>query len=248
MFNLSGSETIFLLLIALVVLGPEKLPEAVRRFGKAYGEFKKMTTGFQSELRSALDEPMKEMRETAEQLRKSANLDFNFEPDRVDGGETAEPVVERPYVYPPRVVAPIDAVATDGVAADAVDLGVDASVYEQPYLYPRATPDDAAAAAATAGSTAAEAVEIDTSPGVYEQPYLSPRTAPADAAVTEAVIGQVCEPDEPEQAAAPNGWTPVAGKRAAAAAAPPGWSPVASTGPVASGAPADTRDDEVAPG
>src|SRR5713101_6011949 len=79
-FNFSGSEIVFLLLLALIVLGPEKLPEAVRKFGKTYGEFKKMTTGFQSELRSALDEPMKEMRETADQLRKSANLDFNFEP------------------------------------------------------------------------------------------------------------------------------------------------------------------------
>ena len=45
MFNLSGSEIVFLLLLALIVLGPEKLPEAVRKFGKAYAEFKKMTTG-----------------------------------------------------------------------------------------------------------------------------------------------------------------------------------------------------------
>jgi sec-independent protein translocase protein TatB len=58
-----------------VVLGPEKLPEAVRRFGKAYGEFKKMTTGFQSELRSALDEPMREMRETADALRKAVDIE-----------------------------------------------------------------------------------------------------------------------------------------------------------------------------
>ncbi len=79
MFNLSGSEMIFLLLIALVVLGPEKLQEAVRRFGKAYGEFKKVTSGFQTELRSALDEPMREMRDTADAMRKAANLDFNFD-------------------------------------------------------------------------------------------------------------------------------------------------------------------------
>ncbi|HEX2783517.1 MAG TPA: Sec-independent protein translocase protein TatB [Ilumatobacteraceae bacterium] len=82
MFNLSGSEIVFLLLIALIVLGPEKLPEAVRKFGKVYAEAKKMTTGFQSELKSALDEPMREMRETAEAFKSAAGLGFNV--DEVD--------------------------------------------------------------------------------------------------------------------------------------------------------------------
>ncbi len=74
-FNIQGSELIFLLLLALVILGPEKLPEAVRKFGKAYGEFKKMASGFQGELRSALDEPMREIKGTADAIRKAANLD-----------------------------------------------------------------------------------------------------------------------------------------------------------------------------
>ena len=81
MFNFSGSEIVFLLLLALIVLGPEKLPEAVRRFGKAYGEFKKMTTGFQSELKSALDEPMREMRETADAFKKAASFDIDADAD-----------------------------------------------------------------------------------------------------------------------------------------------------------------------
>jgi sec-independent protein translocase protein TatB len=79
-FNLSGSELVFLLLLALIILGPEKLPEAVRKFGKTYGEVKKMSSGFQNELRSALDEPMREMRETADALRKSVDLDPTPEP------------------------------------------------------------------------------------------------------------------------------------------------------------------------
>ncbi|MFM9036640.1 MAG: Sec-independent protein translocase protein TatB [Actinomycetota bacterium] len=71
MFNLSGSEIVVILLLALVVLGPEKLPEAIRRFGRVYGELKRMSTGFQSELKSAFDEPMREIRETT-QLAKDA--------------------------------------------------------------------------------------------------------------------------------------------------------------------------------
>src|SRR5512141_1327486 len=91
MFNLSGSEIVFLLLIALIVLGPEKLPEAVRKFGKVYAEAKKMTTGFQSELKSALDEPMREMRETAEAFKSAAGLGFN-----VDEVDTPADAVDQP--------------------------------------------------------------------------------------------------------------------------------------------------------
>jgi len=91
MFNLSGSELVFLLLLALIVLGPEKLPEAVRKFGRVYSELKKMSTGFQSELKSALDEPMREMRETAEVFKKAVNFDFNDEGGVVVKDEAQEP-------------------------------------------------------------------------------------------------------------------------------------------------------------
>ncbi len=74
MFNVQGSEIIIILVLALIVLGPEKLPDAIRRFTKFYGEFKKMSTGFQSELRNALDEPMKELRDTADLVRKNTDL------------------------------------------------------------------------------------------------------------------------------------------------------------------------------
>jgi sec-independent protein translocase protein TatB len=73
-FNLSGTEIVVILLLALVVLGPEKLPDAIRKFGKTYAELKKMGTGFQQEFKSAIDEPMREMRETADLLKKSADF------------------------------------------------------------------------------------------------------------------------------------------------------------------------------
>jgi sec-independent protein translocase protein TatB len=75
-FNIEGSELIFLLLIALIVLGPEKLPDAIRKAGRAYAEFKKMANGFQGELKQALDEPMRELRDTADAMRAAANFDL----------------------------------------------------------------------------------------------------------------------------------------------------------------------------
>jgi sec-independent protein translocase protein TatB len=83
-FNLQGSELIIILLLALVVLGPEKLPEAMRKLGQFYAELKKMSSGFQQEFRNATDEPMREIRETANALRDS--VDFR----KLSSGEREE--------------------------------------------------------------------------------------------------------------------------------------------------------------
>jgi|TARA_B110000459_G_scaffold198846_1_gene244465 sec-independent protein translocase protein TatB len=72
-FNLQGSEIVVILLLALVILGPEKLPDAIRKFAQTYGELKKMGTGFQSEFRSVLDEPIREMKETARLVQDAAD-------------------------------------------------------------------------------------------------------------------------------------------------------------------------------
>jgi len=63
-FNFSGSEIVFLLILGLVVLGPEKLPGVLRRAGRLYGEFKRMTTDAQSEMRRALAEPIRDIQQT----------------------------------------------------------------------------------------------------------------------------------------------------------------------------------------
>ena len=72
MFNLSGSEIIVILLLALVVLGPEKLPDAMRRAGRTWAELKKLSSGFQEEVRKGFDEPAKEVKQTADAVRKAA--------------------------------------------------------------------------------------------------------------------------------------------------------------------------------
>ena len=91
MFNLSGTEIIVILLLALVVLGPEKLPEALRRAGRTYAELKKMGNSFQSEMRSVLDEPMKEMRDTADMLRRAVDVTVTT---ATTDTRTATPAVE----------------------------------------------------------------------------------------------------------------------------------------------------------
>ena len=69
MFNMTGSEVMFLLIIGLVVLGPEKLPDAIRRMGKLYAELKRMSSGVQTDFRKVMDEPLKEMMSTTNSMK-----------------------------------------------------------------------------------------------------------------------------------------------------------------------------------
>lgn len=45
------------LVLALVFLGPARLPDAARSLGKAVQEFRRMSAGLQAEVRDAFDEP-----------------------------------------------------------------------------------------------------------------------------------------------------------------------------------------------
>ena len=72
MFNLSGSEVIIILILALVILGPDKLPDAMRRAGRTWAELRKLSSGFQEEVRKGFEEPTKEVRQTADAVRKAA--------------------------------------------------------------------------------------------------------------------------------------------------------------------------------
>ena len=69
MFNFSGSEIIFLLILGLVVLGPEKLPPVLRKMGQLYGQFKRVTGDAQSEFRGAFAEPIRDMQKAANEYK-----------------------------------------------------------------------------------------------------------------------------------------------------------------------------------
>ena len=75
-----------LLLLALIVLGPERLPDAIRSFGRVYGQVRRMGDGFQAEMREALEEPMRELRDTAELARRAVT-----EIPEIDTEPVAEP-------------------------------------------------------------------------------------------------------------------------------------------------------------
>ncbi len=165
MFNVSGGEIIVILLLALVVLGPEKLPEALRRAGRTYAELKKMGNSFQTEMRSVLDEPMKEMRDTADMLRKA--VDVTVETATTDTRKGAAP--------------PSPAVADDPVpevAAATVELEAAAPDPPPEVATNNAVMDDAPSATPAATTTTTEAPTAAS--GAPTRP--TPPTPPAPAA------------------------------------------------------------------
>ena len=58
-----------MLILGLVVLGPENLPPALRKLGQLYGQFKRITGDAQSEFRGAFAEPIRDMQKAANEYK-----------------------------------------------------------------------------------------------------------------------------------------------------------------------------------
>ena len=54
MFNVGGMELLAIGVLALVVLGPTRLPGAVRQAGSVLGQLRRLTQGFQLDLDAAI--------------------------------------------------------------------------------------------------------------------------------------------------------------------------------------------------
>ena len=72
--NVGGGEMIVILIVALVVLGPDRLPEMARSAGKMLHKLRTMTDGLQSEVKDVMDDPsmqpLKELGELATRPRQ----------------------------------------------------------------------------------------------------------------------------------------------------------------------------------
>lgn len=136
MFNLQGSEIVIILLLALVVLGPEKLPDAMRKAGKFYAELKKMSSGFQNEFRAAVEEPMREVRETANVLRDSADFTKLQSGERDEKPKSAEmaPLAPADPVAAPTGDTPTGDTPTFDIGPDHAD-GPEVAAESKPAPY-----------------------------------------------------------------------------------------------------------------
>ena len=53
--SLGPAEILVVLVVALIVLGPQRLPEAGRQVGRALAELRRWSQGVQTEIRSAME-------------------------------------------------------------------------------------------------------------------------------------------------------------------------------------------------
>jgi sec-independent protein translocase protein TatB len=85
MFNVGGGELLVIALVALIVLGPQRLPEAARTVGKVVGEIRRLSSGFQREIRDAFEdsEPVRRRPEPAPLASAVADIDAD-EPNPLD--------------------------------------------------------------------------------------------------------------------------------------------------------------------
>jgi Tat protein translocase TatB subunit len=92
MFNVGGGELLVIMLIALIVLGPQRLPDAARQVGKVMSEVRRVSSGFQRELKDAFDaseaEPPARRTEAAPLAAAVAEADADAKAGSGDDGGT----------------------------------------------------------------------------------------------------------------------------------------------------------------
>jgi len=95
MFGIGVPELLVILVVALIVLGPQRLPEVARALGKGLGELRRAAGGLTDELRdarSAIEQESRDLRKlttpTESQPRRPAPA---RKPDPTADGDTEPP-------------------------------------------------------------------------------------------------------------------------------------------------------------
>ncbi len=72
MFGIGVPELVLIAIVALIVVGPKKLPDALRGIGRALGEFRKVTSDLRNEVgfENVVDEVSRPLREGMAQIER----------------------------------------------------------------------------------------------------------------------------------------------------------------------------------
>jgi sec-independent protein translocase protein TatA len=106
-------ELIIILVIALIIFGPRKLPELGRSLGKSIGEFKKAS----NELRSTLEEEIRIEEQRDQRATMRAEQETAIAAAATPPSATPPPVTPAPPVVP---VPPVDQTVNRTTGTDPV--------------------------------------------------------------------------------------------------------------------------------
>jgi Tat protein translocase TatB subunit len=110
--TLGGPELLLILVIALIVFGPRKLPEIGKSLGKMMVEFRRASNDFKRTIEEEVE---------ADKMRQS--LDATSEPARIDPPPPVEtaPVETAPIETAAVETAPVETAASEGVPHEAAE-------------------------------------------------------------------------------------------------------------------------------
>ncbi len=77
MFGIGMPEMLLILAVALIVIGPKKLPDLAKSLGRAIGEFKKATSEFKETL--AIDNELKDVKKAFDDINDNIKETITIE-------------------------------------------------------------------------------------------------------------------------------------------------------------------------
>ena len=217
--NLGGLEIAAILIVALVVLGPTRLPDAFRQVGRFIGEAKKLSSNFQNEVNEAMNDPVKKVTGI-----EGASLDKLPK----NGKELMAFAVPEPFAAQKKVETPQDSTtdededAEPGSDSGAADLGAQDPHSPEANGYPAngivangVVANAAIANAAVADGAAANSAANGTAAqdGRIEPAAIPPAVAPPVAPAPSATSGTPPNTTSPNDDDADSGEVPMFGDR-----------------------------------
>lgn len=130
MGNFTGGEFIIILIVALVVLGPERLPEMARSAGKALHKLKTMADGLGDDVKGVMDDPsmqpLKELGELAARPRQKL-AEYALEAEAEERARKEAAAQEAADAADAAADAAEAAAAAAAAAAEAADVAAEAA-------------------------------------------------------------------------------------------------------------------------
>ena len=99
---LSIPHLVIIFIVALIVLGPDKLPQVARTLGKIMAEFRRITGDFRVQMERELSDLDRQARLKADLAMHEADIASALEPL----GPALEPSLPTPTIHDPAIVPP----------------------------------------------------------------------------------------------------------------------------------------------